>query len=75
MDQPAGQPAVFPGLLSALYLAIGAASLFAYLQRDADMSIAPLAMALSIWQGIVLWKADLVEPPTPEKIESQHTQT
>ena len=64
-----------PRLLSVLYLAIGTASLFAYLYKDSDLSIAPLVAAVSIWQGILLLKAGPAETPTPEKIESQHNQT
>jgi hypothetical protein len=50
-----------PRVLSALYLATGTMSLFAYLYKDFDLSIAPLVAVVSIWQGILLWKAESEE--------------
>ena len=54
-----------PRVLSALYLATGTMSLFAYLYKDFDLSIAPLVAVVSIWQGILLWKAESGETQAP----------
>lgn len=52
--------------LSALYLVAGAASLFVYLLPGLEMTAGTLAVAASIWQGIVLWRAGPGEKPPPE---------
>jgi hypothetical protein len=54
-----------PRILSVLYLAIGTMSMFAYLYKDFDLSIAPLVAAVSIWQGILLWNAGSGETQVP----------
>jgi len=57
-----------PRLLSGLYLVGGTVSLFVYAlpQFEADQVV--VGMVLSIWQGIVLWKA------RPEEISSHSDQ-
>jgi hypothetical protein len=47
-----------PRLLSVLYWVVGAQSLFVYLLPDNEGSVVLLGAAMSIWQGIVLWKAE-----------------
>ncbi len=60
-----------PWGLSGLYLVAGAAALFVYLLPDLEGSVVLLGVVLSIWQGILLWKAEPGETPAPEKITSQ----
>jgi hypothetical protein len=55
--------------LSALYLVAGASSLFVYLlpERDPIEGITTmLVVVVSIWQGILLWKAEAEETQAPE---------
>lgn len=47
-----------PRLLSLLYLAAGTLSLFVYLLPDSEANAAALGVVVSIWQGILLWKAE-----------------
>jgi hypothetical protein len=47
-----------PRVLSALYLAAGAVSLFAFLFPGLEGSALALVVVIGIWQGIVLWKAE-----------------
>jgi hypothetical protein len=47
-----------PRLLSLLYLAAGALSLFVYLLPNSEANAAALGVVVSIWQGILLWKAE-----------------
>lgn len=47
----------FPRLLSGLYILTGVFSLFAYLSRDGDLTSLPFIIIISIWQGILLWRA------------------
>jgi len=54
-----------PRPLSALYLAAGVVSLFAYTRMDIDPAAALLGMAVFIWQGILLWNA------APDAIDGQ----
>jgi hypothetical protein len=60
-----------PRVLSVLYLAIGTMSMFAYLYKDFDLSIAPLVAGVSIWQGILLWKTGSGETQAPGMDGSQ----
>jgi hypothetical protein len=60
--------------LSGLYLVAGAAALFAYLPPDLEGFVVMLGVVLSIWQAILLWKAEPEETPAPEKITSQMDQ-
>lgn len=46
-----------PRVLSALYLVAGTAALLVYLLPDMEGAVVALGVVLSIWQGIVLWKA------------------
>ena len=58
-----------PRPLSALYLVAGASSLFVYLlpERDPIEGITTmLVVVVSIWQGILLWKAEAEETQAPE---------
>lgn len=43
-------------LLCVLYVVAGAASLFVYLLPELEGGVVALSVAVSIWQGIVLWK-------------------
>jgi hypothetical protein len=49
-----------PRLLCLVYFVVGTESLFVYARPDTidDVTIAPLAAAIFIWQGILLWKAE-----------------
>jgi hypothetical protein len=46
-----------PRPLTMLYLAVGAASLFVYVLPHIEEFVITLGLVLSIWQGLVLWKA------------------
>jgi len=52
-----------PRGLSVLYLVAGTASLFVYLLPDREANGVALGVVVSIWQGIVLWKAEPGETP------------
>jgi hypothetical protein len=60
--------------LSVLYLVAGTASLFVYLLPDMEGNVVVLGVVASIWQGILLWKAEPGETDAPEKIASQTDQ-
>jgi hypothetical protein len=47
-----------PRALSVLYWAGGGAALFVYLLPDSEGFVVALGVAVSIWQGILLWKAE-----------------
>lgn len=47
-----------PRLLSVLYCVVGALSLFTYLLPDNEGGVILLCLVASIWQGILLWKAE-----------------
>ena len=49
---------LFPRVLSMLYLLGGTLSLFVYLSPDMEGSVLLLGLVISIWQGILLWKAE-----------------
>jgi hypothetical protein len=49
-------------------LTVGAAALFVYLLPELEGFVVLLGVVLSIWQGILLWKAKPGETPAPEKI-------
>jgi len=57
-----------PRVLSALYLVGGAAALFVYLQSELEGLVVALGVVVSIWQGILLWRAEAIEPQAPEQI-------
>ena len=47
-----------PRVLSVLYLVAGTGSLFVYVLPDIEANVVALGVVLSIWQGILLWKAE-----------------
>ena len=55
-----------PRLLSVLYLVGGTVSLFVYVLPGMGEGAVALGVAISIWQGIVLWKAEPGETQAPE---------
>ena len=61
-----------PRLLSLLYLVAGTISLFVYLLPDMEGNAAALGVVISIWQGILLWKAGSAETQAPQ-INASHT--
>jgi hypothetical protein len=60
-----------PRGLSVLYLVAGMVSLFVYLLPDMEGNVVVLGVVASIWQGILLWKAEPGETDAPKKITSQ----
>jgi hypothetical protein len=60
-----------PRGLSVLYLVAGMASLFVYLLPEMEGNVVVLGVVASIWQGILLWKAEPGETQAPEKTISQ----
>ena len=63
-----------PRVLSVLYLVGGTASLFVYLLPDIAAIVVALGVVPSIWQGILLWKAEPGETQAPEINASQPEQ-
>lgn len=63
-----------PRELSVLYLVAGTASLFEYLLPNLEGSVVALGVVVSIWQGIVLWKAEPRETQAREINVSQPDQ-
>jgi len=63
-----------PRLLSVLYLVGGTVSLFVYVLQDIEANAVVLGVVMSIWQGILLWKAEPGETHAPEKIAGQTDQ-
>jgi hypothetical protein len=55
-----------PRLLSVLYFVGGITSLFVYLLPASEGNAAALGVMISIWQGILLWKAGQGETQAPE---------
>jgi len=55
-----------PRLLSVLYLVGGTVSLFVYVLPDIEGNAVALGVVMSIWQGILLWKAEPGETQAPE---------
>jgi len=47
-----------PRVLSVLYLVAGTGALFVYVLPDIEANVVALGVVLSIWQGILLWKAE-----------------
>ena len=64
----------FPRLLSVLYLVAGVISLFVYLRPGSEGSAVMLSVVVTIWQGILLWRGEPRETPTPEINASQSQQ-
>jgi hypothetical protein len=62
---------LLPRVLSALYLATGIAAMFVYLRPDIEVPVALLSAAVSIWQGIVLWRARPGETEAPDGVVRQ----
>ena len=62
---------MLPRVLSVLYLVGGIVSLFVYLLPDMEGFAGMLGIVISIWQGILLWKAGPGETQTPEITASQ----
>ena len=54
-----------PRLLSVLYLVAGTSSLFVYLLPSSEGNAAVFGVMVSIWQGILLWKAKPEETQAP----------
>jgi len=54
-----------PRLLSVLYLVAGTSSLFVYLLPSSEGNAAVFGVMVSIWQGILLWKAKPEEAQAP----------
>lgn len=54
-----------PRVLSTLYLVGGTASLFVYVLPAIEANVMALGVVVSIWQGIVLWKAEPGETQVP----------
>ncbi len=50
-----------PRPLSVLYLVAGASSLFVYLLPELEGNTVMLAVVVSIWQGVLLWKGEAEE--------------
>jgi hypothetical protein len=63
-----------PRVLSVLYLVGGTVSLFVYLLPDIEANAVALGVVVSIWQGILLWKAEPGETQAPEINASQPDQ-
>ena len=63
-----------PRGLSGLYWVAGLASLFVYLLPEMEENVVVLGVVASIWQGIVLWKAEPGETYTSGKNASQTDQ-
>jgi hypothetical protein len=63
-----------PRVLCVLYLVAGTASLFVYLLPDMAGNVVALGVVVSIWQGIVLWKAERGETQASEIDPSQPDQ-
>lgn len=57
---------LLPRGLSVLYLVEGAVSLFVYLRPDLEGLAGTLGVAVSAWQGIVLWKGEPGNLQEPE---------
>ena len=55
-----------PRVLSVLYLAGGIVSLFVYLLPDMEGLAGMLAIVVSIWQGLLLWRSGSPETQAPE---------
>jgi hypothetical protein len=55
-----------PRLLSILYLLAGASALFVYVLPELEGNVIILGMVVSIWQGILLWKANPGETQATE---------
>jgi hypothetical protein len=54
-----------PRILSALYLAAGAVALLVYLFPALEGTALVLALAVSVWQGILLWRTEPGEMQSP----------
>ena len=63
---------LLPRLLSVLYLVAGTISMFVYLLPESEGNAALLGVVISIWQGILLWKAGQKETQAPQ-INTTHT--
>jgi hypothetical protein len=63
-----------PRLLSGLYLAAGAIAWFVYLLPEAEGAAAMLGVVVSVWSGILLWRAGPGERQAPEYNASQPDQ-
>jgi hypothetical protein len=46
----------------------GAAALFVYLQSELEGLVVALGVVVSIWQGILLWRGEVIEPQALEQI-------
>jgi len=64
-----------PRALSALYLVAGTGSLFVYVLPDMEATVVALGVVVTIWQGILLWKAGPGETQALEINASQPDQT
>jgi hypothetical protein len=62
---------LLPRVLSGLYLVGGLVSLFVYLLPDIEGLAGMLAIVISIWQGILLWRSGLAGTQAPESNASR----
>jgi hypothetical protein len=60
-----------PRLLSVLFLVAGGVSLFVYVLPDFEENAVALGVVVSIWQGILLWRAEPGETQAPESNASR----
>lgn len=51
---------LFPHLLAGLYFLAGVSALFVYLLPDLEGLVLSFGTLISVWQGILLWKHDVV---------------
>jgi hypothetical protein len=63
-----------PRVLSVLYLVGGIVSMFVYVLPDTEGDALALGVVVSIWQGILLWKAEPGETQAPQINASQPDQ-
>jgi len=52
---------IFPRLLNVFYFLAGVSSLFVYLFPDIEGLVLSLGTIISVWQGILLWKLDILK--------------
>ena len=65
---------LLPRLLSILYLVGGIVSLFVYLLPGNEGTAGVLGVVISIWQGLLLWRAGSAETPASEVNRTQPDQ-
>lgn len=65
---------ILPRILSGLYLVGGIVSLFVYLLPDMEGLAGMLAIVISIWQGLLLWRSGSAETQASEVHASEPDQ-